>query len=166
MLCWAHLVLPCSAEASYTMLFLALSWYFYASLTSCSRTRAVCMSPLLTFWWYAHTHTHRELEEHTHTHTQITRQCLSFSCLTARSISYTHTQSQYIYLAQELTHSCFTCLIVLVGHGMRLSECVSVEEKTRERERGETLGSGNKWHLLPAGSPRGCFHEHAKFDLV
>lgn len=104
--------------------------------------------------------THRDTQIQSH----LTRECFSLSCSTGRNISCTDTQAEpvYIYLAQELTHACFTCLIVLVGHETRLRECVSLEEKTREEEtRGERregiLSKDNKWHPLPAGSPRGCF---------
>lgn len=94
-LCWAHLVSPCRTEASYMTLFLALSWYFYASLTSCSRTHAVCVSPLLTFWWYAHTHTQLTWRTRSYTDNQTALLPFMFDCQTHYLLT---TQSLYIYI--------------------------------------------------------------------
>lgn len=60
------------------MLFLALSWCFYTSLTSCSCSLCVSSPDLLMVCTY--THTHSELEEYTHTRTNalISRQCFIF----------------------------------------------------------------------------------------
>lgn len=38
-------------------------------------------------------------------------------------------------------------------------------KKKKKRYREESLDSGNKWHLLAHGSPRGCFLEHALSNL-
>lgn len=72
---------------------------------------------------------------HTHTHTQIVEFAFAHTCASSfhlQKIPHSHRDtnihSQYIYLAQEVTHSCFTCLIVLLGHEMRQRKCVSMAE--------------------------------------
>lgn len=101
------------------------------------------------------THRHSELEDG-HRLTQIHSH--SFHAEWSRAFAtqkHTHTQSVHIF--SRGTHSCFTCLVVLVGHGMRRRECVSVEEKTWQRgrvggwereERGNTQFSSSHAHWL------------------
>lgn len=89
------------------------------------------MSPACLLSWpsdVTHTHTHwtwRWTFAHAHTHsaTHLWRK--------------QRERISVVYLAQELSHSRFACMIVLVGHGMRQRKCVSVEEETggKERER-------------------------------
>lgn len=95
---------------------------------------------------------------HTHMHTN-SKFAFAHICafpLHLPNVPHTDThKSQYIYFAQEVTHSCFTCLIVLLGHEMRQRKCVSVEEKQGEKRKEESLGPMQ--HLLQGALPRGFF---------
>lgn len=128
----------CSPRSSFP----TLSWYFCASATSCSRTCTACASPRPTLQWHE--------RAHMDTHAQTVKLACAHTCASPfHVLKVPHTQSQYIYLAQEVAHSCFTCLIVLLGHEMRQRKCVSVEEmqgrgrKKRREERRSRLIQGS-----------------------
>lgn len=137
----------------YMILFLALfRGIFMHPWHTVQGLMLACMPPVLTLegcactcahWTWKRTHRH----SYTTTSAYITESSTLPEALVRRTRTYT--RSQCIYLAQELTWSFFTCLIVLVGHEMRLLGCVSVEEKRRN--------TWQKFHLIPSCSPRSCF---------
>lgn len=137
-LCWAHLVLQCRLRASYSLmeymiLFPALfRGIFMHPWHTVQGLMLACMPPVLTLEGCACTCAHWTWKRtHRHSYTTTSAYITESSTLPEALVrcTRTYTRSQCIYLAQELTRSCFTCLIVLVGHEMRLLGCVSVEEK-------------------------------------